>query len=124
MSNILLSYNLRRLREEHHYTQEQISEKLNISRQAYSNYETGSRVPNIDILIHLSDIYKTSLDALVKQSCPNQGIVHDYSELYTQAFLLDHSSTVYLSREDVELLNHYHAADIDDKKLTKKILGM
>ena len=39
MSNIQLAANLQRLRKDHHFTQTQFSKKLNISRQAYSNYE-------------------------------------------------------------------------------------
>lgn len=36
MSNIQLVENLYRLRKAHHYTQQEISDLLNISRQAYS----------------------------------------------------------------------------------------
>ncbi len=38
MSNVQLVENLHRLRKFHRYTQQQISDMLNISRQAYSNY--------------------------------------------------------------------------------------
>ena len=51
MSNIQLAANLQRLRKDHHFTQTQFSKKLNISRQAYSNYETGKRIPDLDIII-------------------------------------------------------------------------
>ena len=37
VANVQLVENLRRLRDEHNYTQLQISKRLNISRQAYSN---------------------------------------------------------------------------------------
>ena len=60
MANIQLAANLRRLRSDHNYTQAQISDKLNISRQAYSNYETGKRIPDLDILIRIADIYHTT----------------------------------------------------------------
>ena len=56
MANIQLAVNLRRLRTDHDYTQAQISDKLNISRQAYSNYETGKRIPDLDILIRIAAI--------------------------------------------------------------------
>lgn len=43
MSNIQLVENLYRLRKAHHYTQQEISDLLNISRQAYSKQtDTGS----------------------------------------------------------------------------------
>ena len=41
MANIQLADNLRRLRKQYNYTQAQIGEKLHITHQAYSNYETG-----------------------------------------------------------------------------------
>ena len=53
MSNIQLAANLQRLRKDHHFTQTQFSKKLNISRQAYSNYETGKRIPDLDIIIRI-----------------------------------------------------------------------
>ena len=64
MANIQLAANLRRLRSDHNYTQAQISDKLNISRQAYSNYETGKRIPDLDILIRIADIYHVTLEQL------------------------------------------------------------
>ena len=51
MANIQLSANLKRLRTDHDYTQTKIAKMLNISRQAYSNYETGNRSPDLDMLI-------------------------------------------------------------------------
>ena len=62
MANIQLAENLRRLRTDHDYTQTQIGDKLNISRQAYSNYETGKRIPDLDILIRIADIYHVTLE--------------------------------------------------------------
>ena len=56
MSNIQLVENLYRLRKAHHYTQQEISDLLNISRQAYSNYETSKRTPDLDSLMRLADI--------------------------------------------------------------------
>ena len=59
------------------YTQQQISKMLNISRQAYSNYETSKRTPDLDSLIRLSQIYHVSLDELVNQSCYKDGIINE-----------------------------------------------
>lgn len=68
VSNIQLAANLRRLRNDHNYTQTQIGEKLSISRQAYSNYETGKRIPDIDMLIRIADIYEVTLEQLLTQT--------------------------------------------------------
>ena len=65
MSNIQLANNLRHLRKQHELTQKDLSRMLNISRQAYSNYETSKRTPDLDSLLYLSRFYHISLDTLV-----------------------------------------------------------
>ena len=75
MSNIQLVENLYRLRKAHHYTQQEISDLLNISRQAYSNYETSKRTPDLDSLMRLADIYGVSLDQLVNHPCTKDGLI-------------------------------------------------
>ena len=56
MSNIQLANNLRHLRKKHGLTQRDLSGMLNISRQAYSNYETGKRTPDLDSLLYLCQL--------------------------------------------------------------------
>ncbi len=69
MTNIQLADNLRRLRKQYNYAQAQIGKKLHITHQAYSNYETGVREPNLQLLAELSWIYHTSVDSLITQYC-------------------------------------------------------
>lgn len=45
--------------------QEELGEKLGVSKQTVSHWETGSRKPDIDILIQMADIFNVSLDYLV-----------------------------------------------------------
>ncbi|WNS76194.1 helix-turn-helix domain-containing protein [Bacillus sp. DTU_2020_1000418_1_SI_GHA_SEK_038] len=44
------------------FTQEQVAEKMNITRQTLSNWEVGKNFPDIDSIIKLSHIYQLSLD--------------------------------------------------------------
>ncbi|MBS4216839.1 helix-turn-helix domain-containing protein [Bacillus sp. FJAT-49711] len=46
-------------------TQEQVAEKMNITRQTLSNWEVGKNYPDIDSIIELSRIYQLSLDELL-----------------------------------------------------------
>ena len=46
-------------------TQEELAKEWNITQRTYSNYETGKRQPNIDMLIFIADYYHTSIDYLV-----------------------------------------------------------
>lgn len=124
MSIIQLANNLRRLRTENGCTQEQIAEKLNISRQAYSNYETGKRVPDIDILIRIADIYEVSLEQLITQTCTGNGIINETSGPYYTGKVLRSNDTIYLTEDEVNLLTHYRNAQEEERILTRKVLGI
>ena len=47
-------------------TQENVAEKLNVSRQTVSNWETEKFYPDILYVLQLSDLYQVSLDELLK----------------------------------------------------------
>jgi transcriptional regulator with XRE-family HTH domain len=47
-------------------TQLQVSESLNVSRQAVSNWETNKNYPDIVSIVLLSQLYNISLDELLK----------------------------------------------------------
>ena len=57
--------NLKKLRKENNLSQEQLADKLNISRQAISKWESGKAYPDIDNLILLRNIFNTTIDDLV-----------------------------------------------------------
>ena len=124
MSNIQLSANLKKLRTDHNYTQKQIAKLLNISRQAYSNYERGKRIPDIDLLIKIADIYHVTLEQLITQTCTGAGIVNESSGPYFIGMVVESADTIYLSREEAELLTLYRGASEDDRRLTRKVLGV
>ncbi|EOR25176.1 helix-turn-helix domain-containing protein [Niallia sp. RD1] len=53
-------------RLKHNMSQQQLGEKLNISRQSISKWERGESYPSIELLIKISDIFDITLDELVK----------------------------------------------------------
>jgi len=60
-----INNNLRQLRLDSGMTQEQVAEKLNVTRQAVSSYESGRTRPDIDTLIRFAEIYGTDLEGIV-----------------------------------------------------------
>ena len=56
---------IKKLRKETQLTQEQFAEKLNISRQAISNWENNRNLPDIEMLIQISKVFQISLDQLI-----------------------------------------------------------
>ena len=58
--------NLKLYRKQSGMTQEQVAEKLGVSRQAVAKWESGESLPDIENIIALSDLYGTSVDFLVR----------------------------------------------------------
>ncbi len=58
--------NLKVFRKHYGFTQEQIAEKLGVSRQAVAKWERGETVPDIENVIALADIYEVTVDSLVR----------------------------------------------------------
>ena len=52
---------LQELRKEKGLTQEQLAEQMGVARRTVSRWETGSNMPDMDILIDLSDLYEVDL---------------------------------------------------------------
>ena len=53
------------MRNEKNLSQEQLAEKLNVTRQTISNWENGKFYPDIDSLVNLSKFFNVSLDVLL-----------------------------------------------------------
>lgn len=60
---------LSKLRRENNYTQEQLAELLNVSRQAISKWESNISYPETDKLIRIGTLFNCSLDYLLKEEC-------------------------------------------------------
>ena len=63
-----LGEKLRNARKQEGLTQEQLSEKLGISRSAVAKWGTDNGIPDISNLIALSDEFGLSLDELIKEN--------------------------------------------------------
>ena len=53
------------LRKEFSYSQEEVAERLQVSRQTISNWENGTAQPALDKAVELSNLFQVSLDELV-----------------------------------------------------------
>ena len=54
------------LRRKSGFSQEELAEKLNVSRQAVSRWEMGETMPDAKNLLELSDIFGVSIDSLLR----------------------------------------------------------
>lgn len=61
-------------RKKFNFTQEELAEKLLVSRQAVSRWESDNNEPDIKTLIALSDIFEISVDQLIREEKENEEI--------------------------------------------------
>ena len=61
----MLSDNIRKYRKENNMSQDELAEKLGVSRQSISLWETGQTQPTIDNIIALSKVFNVSTDAIL-----------------------------------------------------------
>ena len=129
MTNIQLANNLRFLRTKHKLTQDDLSSLLNISRQAYSNYETSKRTPDLDSLLHISRFCRISIDELVLDNL--QSTYHtsalktgeEYIPYVVMAKEKNTGNSIYLSREELDFIIKYRALSEENKQILAGFLS-
>lgn len=66
MNTRIISRYLQLLRKSHNYTQEELAKKLDISRQAVSKWETGTTLPDVEILLKISKLYRLTINEILE----------------------------------------------------------
>ncbi len=100
------------LRKKSGWSQEELAEKLNVSRQSISKWEGAQSVPGMDKIIQLSEIFGVSTDYLLKDSI-------ELEEYVAQESKSEESSVRYVSMEEA---NSY--LDLTQNTAHKKALGV
>lgn len=59
---------LKEIRKKEGLSQEQLAEKIGVSRQAITKWETGKGLPDVDNMVILAEIFKTTLDELLRDT--------------------------------------------------------
>ena len=78
--NLEIANRLTALRKQNGYSQEELADKLNVSRQAVSKWERGESSPDTDNLIALAKLYNVSLDELLGLSNNKENNIVDLED--------------------------------------------
>lgn len=70
-----LSMKIYELRKSSHLSQEQLAEKIGVSRQSISKWESGESSPELERLIVLSQVFNVSTDYLLKDNEADELII-------------------------------------------------
>lgn len=74
--------NLKLFRKKYGYTQEQIAERIGVSRQAVAKWEKGEALPDIENIVALADIYEVTVDSLVRNVSAYSGAAPDKQHMF------------------------------------------
>ena len=74
-----------RLRKENNYTQEQLAERMGVSRQSVSKWESNIAYPETEKLIQLSEIFGCTLDYLLKEDSLEQQTKNQENDFWQEA---------------------------------------
>ncbi len=66
MITIKFSERLKKEREKKGWSQTELAEKIHVSRQSVSKWETGKNYPSIEVIIDLSDLFNITIDDLLR----------------------------------------------------------
>lgn len=78
----MLSEKIRALRRKSGLSQDELAERLDVSRQAVSKWELGSAVPTADKLVELADYFGVSLDYLMRDY-PESALIIEREQMST-----------------------------------------
>ncbi|MCP3933376.1 MAG: helix-turn-helix transcriptional regulator [Bacteroidetes bacterium] len=72
---IQLGQQIKNLRTANHLSQEDLAQKLFVSRQSISKYENGEATPDVEKLVQMAEIFEVSLDYLILGREPEKEVL-------------------------------------------------
>ena len=123
----LLKDKLRELRSNINYTQKQVADYLNMTRQGYAHYEAGLRNPDYQTLLKLPKLYNIDIGELINISTTpiNTNTFHETTIYNLKQFQFQSkvsNKLIQLSVDEKKLLHLYHKLSMSEKREVLQIL--
>ncbi len=82
MINMIFNERLKKEREKRNWSQTDLAEKLHVSRQSVSKWETGKNYPSIEVIIDLSDLFGITIDEMLRSDAElKEKVIRDSKQL-------------------------------------------
>ncbi len=87
---------LKTLRKDKNLTQEELADKMNVSRRTVSRWETGANLPDLSVLVELADLYDVDMREIFNGERKNETMEKDIKETMLMAadYTDDHMAKV------------------------------
>lgn len=125
MTNVQFGKNIKKLRRLKGFTQQEIAETLNISRQTLSNYELGKREPDMDLVIQFARIFKVTIDVLLLHpvsSYENVDMIQESKDPYIALLKTNTDKVLYVTEKELDMFMKYRTLSNDDRRIVDRIL--
>ena len=109
---------MRKLRDERGWTQQEVADRLKVNKQTISQYERGVREPHIDMLCAIADLYQISVDELVGHGTPSPA--HPVS---VNPSLSQEHPALALKPEEWTMIQLYRSAPDDKQQLLSTLFS-
>ena len=102
---MILADKIINLRKKNSWSQEELAEKLGVSRQSISRYEGAQSIPDMDKILKLSKIFGVTTDYLIKDEIEDPEFLdEDYEESKTRKVSMEMASD-YLALKEISAKN-------------------
>ncbi|MBQ8147072.1 MAG: helix-turn-helix transcriptional regulator [Clostridia bacterium] len=90
---MILADKIIRLRKKNGWSQEELADKMSISRQAVSKWESAQTVPDLEKVLQLGTLFGVTTDYLLKDEIENEEFTDDASEHTVKRISIDEANT-------------------------------
>jgi len=102
---MILAEKIVRLRKQIGWSQEELAEKMNVSRQSVSKWEGTNSIPDLNKIIMLAELFEVSTDYLLKDDVELSESLSGSSEMNTIQISLEQALEYVNNKRDMALLN-------------------
>ncbi len=90
---MILADKIIRLRKKNGWSQEELAEKMNVSRQAVSKWEGAQTIPDLEKILQLSTLFGVTTDYLLKDNIEDEEFTDDSSDTTVKKITIEEANT-------------------------------
>lgn len=90
---MILADKIIRLRKRNGWSQEELADKINVSRQAVSKWESAQTIPDLEKILQLSTLFGVTTDYLLKDELEDEKFTDDPSDHTVRQVTVDEANT-------------------------------
>lgn len=110
---------LAKYRKENNMTQDDLADKLFVTRQLISKWEKGIGVPSLDVVIELSKIFKVSIEDLLCLNDEEEFDKDDIFKSHTRLFVIE---SIISNKLDIDLPSNFYKFSLEERIMLLKAI--